>query len=256
MPGKETGLGGHFGRQMRKERLVHGWSLPELARRTGYDAGHLSRVGIGKRPPTEALAAACDAVFTERRGWFTDWYQESRSWSEVPAGFRSWSELEDKAARLCDWMPGTVTGVLPSEDYARAILATFPAVTEETIASRLAARVERQQRVLARENPPKVIFLVDELALYRQVGTAAVMAAQMRHLAATWRPCRRSRCRCCRRSPIPRTPAASRPRRRRRMVRARGRRVRVHRRVKRFRRSLPGSIRSGESATGYRSRSR
>jgi transcriptional regulator with XRE-family HTH domain len=185
MAGKEAGAGGHFGRQMRKERLAHGWSLPELSQRTGYDAGHLSRVENGKRPPTEALAAACDAVFTERRGWFTDWYQESRSWSEVPAGFRSWSELEDKAARLCDWMPGTVTGLLQSPGYARAVLATFPAVTQETIAARLAARVERQQRVLARDDPPKVTFLVDELALYRQVGTAGEMAAQMRHLADT-----------------------------------------------------------------------
>jgi transcriptional regulator with XRE-family HTH domain len=184
MTGKEAGAGGHFGRQMRKERLAHGWSLPELSQRTGYDAGHLSRVENGKRPPTEALAAACDAVFTERRGWFTDWYQESRSWSEVPAGFRSWSELEDKAARLCDWMPGTVTGLLQSPDYARAVLATFPAVTQETTAARLAARVERQQRVLARDDPPKVTFLVDEMALYRQVGTTEEMAAQMRHLAA------------------------------------------------------------------------
>jgi len=185
MPGKQSGAGGHFGRQMHKERLAHGWSLPELAQRTGYDAGHLSRIENGRRPPTQALATACDAVFPERHGWFTDWYQESRSWSEVPAGFRSWSELEDKAARLYDWMPGTVTGLLQSQDYARAILATFPAVTGDTIASRLTARVERQRRVLARDEPAKVIFLVDELALYRQVGTPAVMAAQMRHIAAT-----------------------------------------------------------------------
>jgi transcriptional regulator with XRE-family HTH domain len=183
MADKQTGAGGHFGRQMRKERLAHGWSLPELAQRTDYDAGHLSRVENGKRPPTEALAAACDAVFAERHGWFTDWYQESRSWSEVPAGFRSWSELEDKAGRLCDWMPGTVTGLLQTEDYARALLATFPAVTEDTIASRLTARVERQSRVLGRDDSPKVIFLVDELALYRQVGIPEVMAGQMRHLA-------------------------------------------------------------------------
>jgi transcriptional regulator with XRE-family HTH domain len=185
MTGKQAGMGGHFGRQMRKERLAHGWSLPELAQRTGYDAGHLSRVENGKRPPTEALATACDAVFTERHGWFTDWYQESRSWSEVPAGFRSWSELEDKAARLYDWMPGAVTGLLQSEGYARAILATFPAVTGDTIATRLAARVERQQRVLTRDDPPKIIFLVDELALYREVGSPEVMAAQMRQIAAT-----------------------------------------------------------------------
>lgn len=47
-----------------------GWSLPELSRRTGIDAGHLSRIENGKRPPTEAIALACDAVFPERRGWF------------------------------------------------------------------------------------------------------------------------------------------------------------------------------------------
>ena len=89
---------------MRKERLAHGWSLPELAQRTGYDAGHLSRVENGKRPPTEALATACDAVFTERRGWFTDWYQESRSWSEVPAGFahgRNWKTRPAGSATGC-----------------------------------------------------------------------------------------------------------------------------------------------------------
>jgi Domain of unknown function (DUF5753) len=82
-------------------------------------------------------------------------------------------------------MPGTITGLLQSEDYAHAILETFPAVTEETLATRLASRVERQSRVLARDDPPKTIFLVDELALYRQVATADVMAGQMHHLAAT-----------------------------------------------------------------------
>ena len=44
----------HFGKQLKKERLAHGWSLPELSRRTGIDAGHLSRLENGKRPPTEA----------------------------------------------------------------------------------------------------------------------------------------------------------------------------------------------------------
>jgi transcriptional regulator with XRE-family HTH domain len=39
----------HFGKQLKKERLAHGWSLPELSRRTGIDAGHLSL-----DPPTKA----------------------------------------------------------------------------------------------------------------------------------------------------------------------------------------------------------
>ena len=62
----------HFGRQLKKERLARGLSLPELAKVTGIDGGHLSRIENGKRPPTESVATACDAVFAERRGWFAE----------------------------------------------------------------------------------------------------------------------------------------------------------------------------------------
>ena len=74
---------GHFGRQLKKTRLAHGWSLDELARATGVNAGHLSRIENGTRPPTESLALKCDAEFPERNGWFSDWYRESRTWSEA-----------------------------------------------------------------------------------------------------------------------------------------------------------------------------
>jgi transcriptional regulator with XRE-family HTH domain len=58
---------------MRKERLARGWSLAEFAQRTGINAGHLSRIENGKRPPTENVAAACDVAFPERKGWFTEY---------------------------------------------------------------------------------------------------------------------------------------------------------------------------------------
>jgi len=93
----------HFGRQMRKERLAHGWSLREFHDRTGVDIGHASRIETGKAPPTEKVAMACDAAWPERRGWFLEYYEDSKSW--IPAGFRSWAEHEDKAATLRDWYP-------------------------------------------------------------------------------------------------------------------------------------------------------
>jgi transcriptional regulator with XRE-family HTH domain len=182
VPGKVTNPVSHFGRQLKKERLARGWSLPELARRTGIDAGHLSRIENSKRPPTEAIALACDAAFPERNGWFSEYYEESRHWSEVPASFKSWPEYEDKAATLRDWSPSIVTGLLQSDGYARALLATLPGVSDETVDVRLASRMQRQRRVLMRDNPPSACFLVDELSLYRRVGTAEVMAAQLRRL--------------------------------------------------------------------------
>jgi hypothetical protein len=170
----------HFGRQMKKERLARGWGLEELSRRTKINMGHLSRIENGRRPPTEAVADACDLVFPERRGWFREYFEDSRAW--MPPGLRSWPEYEDKAARLNDWWPSVISGLLQTEDYARALLATLPDATDEAIAARLANRMERQRRVLYRENPPFACFIIDHAALYRRVGSAEVMAAQMGRL--------------------------------------------------------------------------
>jgi Domain of unknown function (DUF5753) len=58
----------------------------------------------------------------------TDWYRESRSWSEVPAGFKDWGEHEETAATLLAWETGVIPGLLQAEAYARALLATSPSL--------------------------------------------------------------------------------------------------------------------------------
>ena len=42
--------------------------------------------------------------------------------------------------------------------------------------------MQRQERVLKRDDPPSAWFVIDELSLYREVGNAEVMAAQLRRL--------------------------------------------------------------------------
>lgn len=172
----------HFGRQMKKERLARGWSLREFSAHTGINIGHASRIENGKRPPTEKVATACDIAFPGRDGWFGEYYAELSEWAEVPAAFKDWPEREEKAAALRDWWPSVVSGLLQTEDYARALLRTYPGVTDEAVTARLANRMERQRRVLMREKPPLAWFLVDQLALYRLVGSPETMAAQMGRL--------------------------------------------------------------------------
>ena len=169
---------------MRKERTARGWSLREFSQRTGLNPGHVSRIENGKRPPTENVATACDAAFPELRGWFTEYYEESRHWAEVPASFRSWPEYEDRAATLRDWSPSIVTGLLQAEEYARALISVQPSIADDVVTARLTARMERQRRVLNRDDPPSACFIVDELSLYREVGSPQVMAAQMSRLSA------------------------------------------------------------------------
>jgi transcriptional regulator with XRE-family HTH domain len=166
---------------MKKERLAHGWSLREFSSRTGIDLATASRIETGKRPPTERVALKCDEAFPERRGWFLEYYEESKSW--MPAGFRSWGEYEDKATELLVWSPGNIDGLAQTEGYARAMLAIHPGVTAEVVEARLRGRMERQKRLL-REDGPTVTLLVDMAALYRAVGSAEVMAGQCARLAA------------------------------------------------------------------------
>lgn len=170
----------HFGRQMRKERLARGWSIHELSAKMGIAAGHLSRIETGKRPPTANVATKCDDVFPDRRGWFSEFYSESRSWA--PPGFRPWAEYEDAATTIRDWCPGILSGLVQTADYARAVLSVAPGATVEQVTARLASRMERQRRVFQRGNSPSVWFVIDEVALYRRAGSPEVMAAQMARL--------------------------------------------------------------------------
>jgi hypothetical protein len=167
---------------VRRERCAAGWTLREFGQRIGYDAGQISRIENGKRPPTELFARMCDRAFPDRDGWFSEFYAQSRTWIATPPWFRSWVQHEQKAMTLRIWQPSVLSGLLQNEDYARAILAVYPGVTDEQISERLAARLARQA-ILTRDDPPAAWFLVDEAALRRCVGSADIMAAQLAHLA-------------------------------------------------------------------------
>jgi transcriptional regulator with XRE-family HTH domain len=173
----------YFGKQVRKTRLAAGLTLRQLGDVIAYSSSQISRVEIGLRSPNEQFAAACDRAFPVMGGWFTEFYRESREWISTPPWFRPWVEHEQSARVLKIWTLGHFSGLLQTEDYAREVLSTAPGAAEEEIAGRTAARMARQ-RVLTRDNPAAVWFLVDETALRRRTRSAEAMAAQLRHLAA------------------------------------------------------------------------
>jgi transcriptional regulator with XRE-family HTH domain len=177
----------YFGRQVRKERTARGWSLHDFGQMIAYTPGAISRIENGKRPPTEAFADQCDRVFSERKGWFHEFFEESRGWLALPAWLRDWTSHEQSTRALRDWCPSIVTGLLQTEDYARGVIETGPCITEDEVSARVAARMARQDRVLMRDDPPATWFLLDYFALLRGVGTPEVMAGQTRHLAAVAR---------------------------------------------------------------------
>jgi hypothetical protein len=170
----------HFGRQLKKERLARGWSLDDLARETGINAAHLSRIENGHRPPTEKVARACDVAFPDRKGWYYEYWSDLQGWSEVPSWFRPWAEYEMSTTTIRTWSPGVVDGLLQTEDYARALVSVSPGVTPDKVAERVANRMARQKRVLFRDEPPRAWFLVGITSLRSMPAT--IMATQLRRL--------------------------------------------------------------------------
>jgi hypothetical protein len=128
----------------------------------------------------------CDRAFPDRNGWFGEFFAESRTWIATPPWFRSWVEHEQQATALRNWQLGVLSGLLQTEDYAHAILAAEPRVTDEQVNARLSARLSRQA-ILTQDDPPTVWFLVDEAALRRRVGAAETMAGQLAHLTGVAR---------------------------------------------------------------------
>lgn len=112
-----------------------------------------------------------------RKGW---WHAYGRV---LPPWFEGYVGLESDAARLHDFQPSVVPGLLQTEDYARAVLRGAPqAGSSADIDLQVALRM-RRQAILGQPRPPQVQVILGEGVLRARVGGPAVMRAQLLRLA-------------------------------------------------------------------------
>lgn len=100
----------------------------------------------------------------------------------LPERYNTFISFEEEARQFWTYEMTIVPGLLQTEDYARAVIkGMLPHATDEEIEQRVEARM-RRQAVLLKDPPLKLWAIVDEAALRRQVGSAAVMKAQIEYL--------------------------------------------------------------------------
>lgn len=95
--------------------------------------------------------------------------------SQLPTWFQPYADMEAKAAYISTYQAQVVYGLLQTEEYARAVLATG---MPDDLEGLLAGRMERQ-RILDREKPPMAWAILDEAVLHRPIGGHEVMRAQL-----------------------------------------------------------------------------
>jgi transcriptional regulator with XRE-family HTH domain len=99
--------------------------------------------------------------------------------------FREFIGYEADAVQLLQMHPTIVPGLLQTEDYMRAVIAStaLSPLPAERIEALVAVRLRRQREVLFDAQPPRFTAVIDEAVLRRQVGGASVMRAQLESLA-------------------------------------------------------------------------
>jgi transcriptional regulator with XRE-family HTH domain len=169
-----------FAEELKLARSRAGLSQEQLADRIGYSASLVAKIETRRGVPTLDFAKRCDEVL-ETGGVLTRMHKFVGQVS-FPSWFRPFVDYEAAAKSLRLFEHVLVPGLLQTEGYARAVLATRPNTTDEETEQLVAVRLERQA-ILAPGSPPLLWVVLDEGVLHREVGDGKVMHDQLVHLA-------------------------------------------------------------------------
>lgn len=168
----------YFAAELRRHRTERNLTQEAAGRLMTFSGSLVAEVEKLRRVPTEEFAHRCDKVF-ETDGCFT------RMVEAMPRGYPKWFQpyvkLEAEAVALHYFQVHVIPGLLQTEDYARAVLSTWPPKRPEVIEKRLNARIQRQE-LLTRKDMPRLWFILDESVLRRPMGRDDMMTKQLGHL--------------------------------------------------------------------------
>jgi transcriptional regulator with XRE-family HTH domain len=147
----------------------------------------LGRTGIKPRDLTDLLglygvkdeAEQVSMLALARHGSAPGWWQSYGD--AVPAWVKPYLGLEQAASLIRSYDVQYVPGLLQTPEYARAVFSLPGGSSGERAERQIAVRMRRQE-ILHRADAPHLWVVIDESALRRPVGGAAVMRAQLEHL--------------------------------------------------------------------------
>lgn len=166
----------YYGWELRRQREAHGLKQHQLGEIIFCTGSLIGQIETTKKIPTRDFSERVDAalgtdgVFSRLMGLVLR--------SQLPTWFQPYADMEARAAYISTFQAQLVYGLLQTEDYARAVLATG---MPDDLDGLLAARMERQ-RILERERPPLAWAILDEAVLHRPIGGHEVMRAQLNQL--------------------------------------------------------------------------
>lgn len=180
-----------LGNLLREHRERKDLTLAQVAKDMLCSSAKLSRIENGQRLPTardmrDLLALYEISVEADRRH-LAELFEQARE--KEPGDYNAhplivnYVSYEIEAIAIRDFKGSAIPGLLQTEAYANAIIQSFFSAEEPMVTSRLVkSRLDRQQVVFNRPDPPQLHSVLDEAAVRRIVGGREVMREQLARL--------------------------------------------------------------------------
>ena len=178
--------------ELLRRREAAGLTREEAARQLEWSTSTIFRIETGRSRPqpgnVRVLLELYGVTGPERDGLIrlsrearqSGWWHSFRD--VLPNPYEVFIGLEAGAASIRNFEPVVIPGLLQTEEYARQMSRGGPReLDREDIERRVQVRIERQ-RILTREDRPRLWAVIDEAVIRRVVGGPEVMREQLRHL--------------------------------------------------------------------------
>ena len=172
-------------RRLRQMREQAGLTLAEAAQLLDKKRSSLGRIETGQSRADVHLARSMMDFYDIYDPELLDLVREANRpgwWTKYGVDDRGYISAETEASTVLEFSIINIPGLLQTEAYMRALFAAHRLPTHK-IENEVAARLHRQRRLEDEEFPLEFAAVIDEAALRKLVGGAAVMRVQLRHLA-------------------------------------------------------------------------
>ncbi|NBE54476.1 helix-turn-helix domain-containing protein [Streptomyces boluensis] len=162
-------------------RTAAGYTQRALADRLVLAEATIAAIEQGRRPLLPDLAQAMDQLL-QTKGALAVAVANMPEIDQFPLWAESYIKHEREAIALSLYANQALPGLLQTWAYAEAVFRErVPSYDEDEIATKTAARIERQA-ILHQKNPPTVSFVIWEPVLGLRIGTRTTQIEQLRHL--------------------------------------------------------------------------
>lgn len=176
-----------LGAKLRRMRDLAGKNLEDAAALLDKTRSALGRIESGETKADVHLIRSMMDIYDQYDPELLDEAREALK----PPWFRAYGvkgmgfiDVETEAVQITEFSVQVVPGLLQTEGYMRALFQKRRRWVAHEVDRDVKIRLVRQRRLISEDRPLRIVAVVDEAVLRREVGGHDVMREQLRHLQA------------------------------------------------------------------------